>query len=46
MSEFKEEQEYLNMTSGHGIWKDHGMSRRFNNRVFKKDKIPSKELIN
>ena len=46
MSEFKEEQEYLNMTSGHGIWKDHGMSRRFNHRVFKKDKIPSKELIN
>ena len=45
MSELKEEQEYLNMNSGEGIWKNHGMSRRFNHRVFKQDKIPSKELI-
>lgn len=45
MSEFKGEQEYLNMTSEHGIWQNHGMSRRFNHRLFKQDKIPSKELI-
>ena len=45
MSELKEEQEYLNMNSGEGIWKNHGMSRRFNHRIFKQDEIPSKELI-